>query len=105
MRDATTPVARGSATRHPLRSATRRRPDTFLRPAPRSHAAPHRAETPHSHQARRVPLPMSAPSFDGPVVRAPDFPPGLDWLNTGGQPLSLADLRGKVVLLDFWTYG
>ena len=35
---------------------------------------------------------------------APDFPPGLDWLNTPG-PLRLADLRGKVVLLDFWTYG
>lgn len=35
---------------------------------------------------------------------APEFPAGLDWLNTDG-PLALADLRGKVVLLDFWTYG
>lgn len=35
---------------------------------------------------------------------APDFPPGLDWLNVD-RPLSLAELRGKVVLLDFWTYG
>jgi cytochrome c biogenesis protein CcdA/thiol-disulfide isomerase/thioredoxin len=27
------------------------------------------------------------------------------WLNTpGGQPLSLSALRGKVVLVDFWTY-
>jgi cytochrome c biogenesis protein CcdA/thiol-disulfide isomerase/thioredoxin len=27
------------------------------------------------------------------------------WLNTpGGQPLSLASLRGKVLLVDFWTY-
>ena len=27
------------------------------------------------------------------------------WLNTpGGRPLSLAQLRGKVVLVDFWTY-
>ena len=37
-------------------------------------------------------------------VRAPDFPAGLDWLNVP-QPLSMTDLRGKVVLLDFWTYG
>ena len=35
---------------------------------------------------------------------APDFPPGLEWLNTG-EPLSLEALHGKVVLLDFWTYG
>ena len=40
-----------------------------------------------------------------PVVHAPEFPRGLDWINTGGRPLRLADLRGKVVLLDFWTYG
>jgi len=38
-------------------------------------------------------------------VAAPDFPAGLDWLNTD-RPLSLAqDLRGKIVLLDFWTLG
>ncbi|HET6443085.1 MAG TPA: thioredoxin-like domain-containing protein [candidate division Zixibacteria bacterium] len=42
-------------------------------------------------------------SFAGQVP-APEFPEGLDWLNTSG-PLKLADLRGKVVLLDFWTYG
>jgi hypothetical protein len=35
---------------------------------------------------------------------APEFPPGLDWLNVERR-LELADLRGKVVLLDFWTYG
>jgi thiol-disulfide isomerase/thioredoxin len=37
-------------------------------------------------------------------VRAPELEHGRGWLNTD-QPLSLAALRGKVVLLDFWTYG
>ncbi len=47
-------------------------------------------------------------SADEPLrgeVDAPEFPENLDWLNTGGQRLSLEALRGKVVLLDFWTYG
>ena len=37
------------------------------------------------------------------TVRAPDFPPGLDWLNVD-RPISMADLRGHVVILDFWTF-
>ena len=37
------------------------------------------------------------------VVNAPEFPEGLDWLNTD-KPLKLSELRGRVVLLDFWTY-
>ncbi|MBN1402273.1 MAG: redoxin domain-containing protein [Anaerolineae bacterium] len=37
-------------------------------------------------------------------IRAPEFPPDAEWLNTGRR-LSLAELRGKLVLLDFWTYG
>ncbi len=37
------------------------------------------------------------------TINAPDFPEGLQWLNTE-RPLSLRELRGKVVLLDFWTY-
>jgi hypothetical protein len=37
------------------------------------------------------------------TVRAPEFPAHADWLNTS-RPLQLADLRGRIVLLDFWTY-
>ena len=37
-------------------------------------------------------------------VRAPEIEGGSGWLNTD-KPLSLAALKGKVVLLDFWTYG
>ena len=36
---------------------------------------------------------------------APEFAGITAWLNTpGGKPLTLAQLRGKVVLVDFWTY-
>ncbi|MCW4463939.1 NHL domain-containing thioredoxin family protein [Glutamicibacter sp. MNS18] len=29
---------------------------------------------------------------------------GRNWLNTGGQQLDLEALRGKIVILDFWTF-
>ncbi|MDB5033848.1 MAG: alkyl hydroperoxide reductase/Thiol specific antioxidant/Mal allergen [Chlorobi bacterium] len=44
---------------------------------------------------------MATISYPG-KVNAPDFPSGLDWLNTP-RPISLRELRGKIVLLDFWT--
>jgi cytochrome c biogenesis protein CcdA/thiol-disulfide isomerase/thioredoxin len=67
-----------------------------------------------------------ASAIDGPVLKVPAAAPGpaafkkvrlpelgaaanfagiVSWLNTpGDRPLSLAQLRGKVVLVDFWTY-
>jgi thiol-disulfide isomerase/thioredoxin len=42
------------------------------------------------------------PEYEG-KVNAPEFPEGMEWLNTD-RPLSIRQLRGKIVLLDFWTY-
>lgn len=49
----------------------------------------------------------SQPVFDSKAldgqVHAPDFPKGMAWLNTKA-PIDLQQLRGKFVLLDFWTF-
>jgi cytochrome c biogenesis protein CcdA/thiol-disulfide isomerase/thioredoxin len=40
-----------------------------------------------------------------PQGPAPEFKETEDWFNTpGNRPLTLASLRGRVVLIDFWTY-
>jgi thiol-disulfide isomerase/thioredoxin len=36
-------------------------------------------------------------------VNAPDFPKDMEWLNVAG-PIRKQDLKGKFVILDFWTY-
>jgi cytochrome c biogenesis protein CcdA/thiol-disulfide isomerase/thioredoxin len=46
---------------------------------------------------------LGAEPSDSP--RAPEIEGIEQWLNTpGGAPLSIASLRGRVVLVDFWTY-
>ena len=42
------------------------------------------------------------PSQYAGTVRAPAFPANVEWFNT--EPLTVPQLRGKVVILDFWTY-
>jgi len=42
-------------------------------------------------------------SLERERIRAPELEGGIEWLNCSG-PLRLRDLRGKIVLLDFWTY-
>ncbi|MEC9009525.1 MAG: thioredoxin-like domain-containing protein [Planctomycetota bacterium] len=48
---------------------------------------------PFSKQGAHAQQPYPAPPLSG----------GAGWLNTS-RPLDLRDLRGKIVLLDFWTY-
>jgi thiol-disulfide isomerase/thioredoxin len=47
---------------------------------------------------------MSESTADAVRVRAPEFTGAVEWFNVSA-PLTLRSLRGKVVLLDFWTYG
>jgi thiol-disulfide isomerase/thioredoxin len=66
--------------------------------------------------ATSIAPPMASPVFAGDVTApesllrvaeaggtAPEFSGLRTWFNSG--PLRMADLRGKVVLVDFWTYG
>lgn len=50
-----------------------------------------------------VPRSGSAREWVG-TIPSVEFPEGLDWINTD-EPLTLLELRGRIVLLDFWTYG
>ncbi len=53
-----------------------------------------------------VASPSAVPAAALPALGpAPDFTGNQRWFNTpGGRPLSLTGLRGRVVLVDFWTY-
>lgn len=46
----------------------------------------------------------AAPAPRRARVRAPELIGKGGWLNTGGKDLTLADLRGRIVIADFWTF-
>ena len=75
--------------------------------------APGRPERRQPRRPRRPPRPVAteAPVFMANKTnlpnlgQAPNFAGITAWFNTpGNKPLSLSQLRGKVVLIDFWTY-
>lgn len=79
-----------------------------VQPSPTGQLAPEADPTGAPTLAPELPTPAPAPT---PTPPSPykDFgvAPEIDtqvWLNTG-EPLRLSELRGKVVLVDFWTYG
>jgi thiol-disulfide isomerase/thioredoxin len=47
---------------------------------------------------------MTGSAADAVRVHAPEFTGAVEWFNVPA-PLTLRSLRGKVVLIDFWTYG
>ncbi len=59
---------------------------------------------PVAHNASQATLLAAAHKL--PVLgTAPEFTETQDWFNTpGDKPLTLTSLRGRVVLVDFWTY-
>ncbi|GAA4770808.1 NHL domain-containing thioredoxin family protein [Streptomyces sanyensis] len=50
-----------------------------------------------------APAPSPAPRRRA-RVRAPELIGKGGWINTGGKDLKLADFRGRVLILDFWTF-
>jgi cytochrome c biogenesis protein CcdA/thiol-disulfide isomerase/thioredoxin len=65
-----------------------------------------------THKQRFAPRPVQNVALPGvaqPILysyaKAPNFVGTERWFNTpGGRPLTIAGLRGRVVLIDFWTY-
>ena len=62
--------------------------------------SPHRVQ----ESATMTPVPTPTPAIVTPegTRNAPEFRGIVRWLNS--EPLTLEEQRGKVVLIDFWTY-
>lgn len=81
-------VGCGSPTSHPFAMAEEQQPV----------ATEENADTDNEDKPAAAPVhPFKA------RIPAPPFPQEMEWMNTKG-PLELKELKGKFVLLDFWTY-
>lgn len=60
---------------------------------------------PNPTESSKIGKPMFT-TVESDLGNAPDLIPGGEWINlpAGKKSLSLKELRGKVVLVDFWTY-
>lgn len=59
-------------------------------------------EQPWARHSAAPPPPTNLPANEANFPAAPDFAGATGWVNS--PPLDLVALRGKVVLVDFWTY-
>ena len=71
-----------------------------LRGRPRFDSASARRPVNVDNSGRRTAETKSLPVLG----KAPEFRETQRWFNTGGRSLSMRALRGRVVLIDFWTY-
>jgi cytochrome c biogenesis protein CcdA/thiol-disulfide isomerase/thioredoxin len=67
--------------------------------------APSTAVTTPAKTPAKTPIFMANKTNLPNLGKAPNFADITAWFNTpGNKPLTLSELRGKVVLIDFWTY-
>ncbi len=76
---------------------------------PRSQFAERQSQASATAKPAAARVGVSIPGVKTPALSvlgtAPAFTDNQDWFNTpGGKPLTMAGLRGHVVLVDFWTY-
>ena len=96
-----------TATIAPEPTATVRPPAAANTPEPPAAAAPADTPLPPAPTAAPTEPPPPPPPCEGTTGGkvgncAPEFAGTQEWINSG--PLSMEELRGKVVLIDFWTY-
>ena len=98
------PTLAPAATAAPATPQPTAAPATIAAPAtPQPTAAPAASATPQPTAAPAAPVAPCEGTRGGETGNcAPEFAGTQEWINS--QPLLMQELRGKVVLIDFWTY-